>query len=157
MNSQWSSFIMKKINKFVLQNRPMLLYWPMQKKLLQLPPHILLSKFRRRPGQTVFLEESILPCALFGYFLITCTFHELCFSSPSLFHSLQQEQHQTKAGIPVWFQTAPSSAGKECLPNCFVYHRLLLPACWRAVFKCFPWKFLLGGCSPSVCLLGFAD
>lgn len=82
------------------------------------------------------------------------------FLSPSFSHALQQEQHKTKAGIPVWFQTTPSSTGKECFSNCFVYHRLLLPVCLRAVLKCFPWKSTLGGCSPSVCLLekeGFAD
>lgn len=50
------------------------------------------------------------------------------FLSPS--HSLQQEQHQTKAGIPVWFQTTPSSTGKEYLSNCFAYHRLLFPIFW---------------------------
>lgn len=67
--------------KFILQNPPMLLYWPMQKKLLQLQPHILLSKYHRRPGQIVFLEESVLTCSLFSYFLIIFTSHELYFSS----------------------------------------------------------------------------
>lgn len=72
------------------------------------------------------------------------------FLSPSLSHSLKQEQHQTKAGIPVWLQATPSSTGKKCLWNGFLYHRLLLPVCW---FKHFPCKFWLGSCSPSVCLL----
>lgn len=67
--------------KIILQNPPMLLYWPMQKKLLQLQPHILLSKYHRRPGQTVYLEESTLTCSLFGYFSIIFTSHELYFSS----------------------------------------------------------------------------
>lgn len=70
------------------------------------------------------------------------------FLSPS--HLLQQEQHQTKAGIPVWFQTTPSGTGKEYLSNCFAYHRLLFPFCLRAVFKYFPWKFLPRSCSRSV-------
>lgn len=77
----------------------------------------------------------------------------LLFLSPSFCHLPQQEQHQTKAGIPVWFQTTPSSTGKENLSNYFVYHRLLLLICLRAAFKCFPWQFLLGSCSPLVCLL----
>lgn len=149
VNSQWSSLIIK--TKSILQNPPMLLYWPMQKKLLQSQPHILLSKYHRRPGQIVFLKEGILTCSLFGYVFITFTSHFVFFLSPSFSHLLQQEQHQTKAGIPVWFQTTPSSTGKEYLSNCFAYHRLLFPICLRAIFKYFPWKFLLRSCSPSVC------
>lgn len=107
VNSQWSFFIIK--TKSILQNPPMLLYWPMQKKLLQSQPHILLSKYHRRPGQIVFLEEGILTCSLFGYFFITFTSHELYFSSLPLIH---YSRNNTKPKQESQFDFKPPQAAQ---------------------------------------------
>lgn len=109
VNSQWSSLIIK--TKSILQNPPMLLYWPMQKKLLQSQPHILLSKYHRRPGQIVFLKEGILTCSLFGYFFITFTSHELYFSSLPL-SLIRYSRNNTKPKQESQFDFKPPQAAQ---------------------------------------------
>jgi len=89
----------------------MLLYWPMQKKLLQLPPHILLSKYRRRPGQIVFLQTSMLTCSLFGSCLIIFMSHELYFSSLSL-SVVRYSKNNTKPKQESQFDFKPPQAAQ---------------------------------------------
>lgn len=158
MNSQWSSLIMKK-NYFAESSNA---------TLLTNAEKIATITTTHTPQQIP--QETRSDCFPWGehvdmlsFWLLLDHLHipwAVFFLSPSFSRSLQQEQHQTKAGTPVWFQTTPSSTGKEYLSNWSVYHRLLLPICLRPMFKYFPWKFLAGSRSPSVCWLKkeeFAD
>lgn len=65
------------------------------------------------------------------------------FLSPFVSHALQQEQHKTKARIPVWFQTTPSSTGKECFSNCFVY-QTVASSLLKGSVQMFPLKINTG-------------